>query len=475
MFFSRSSQIATLITLTALLPLDLFGAGRAKLLLDSPALPAAEKFVLAQVLAGKSADLESQFTGETNRVLRAAFLEALLTQSGTNMHRNGVSIEHAVILDVLDLRNAEVQYEISLLECRFAGAVDFSKSVFEKGFSLAGSTFDRAANFFWMKIGRVAVFDRTSFAAEVNAAQMEITGVFTAREAHFNSPTGSVDFTSLKTGGDAFFTRATFAGPVTFQSAHLAENWRLDGSQFTNPMALIKFEEMKVGSAATLVGCRFAGYVSFKDARFGALDFSKVTWPTAHDGHPWLWLNGLIYGRINAGSEKDSWRNLYDLVQRTAHGSAYSADVFTRLEDFYRKLGYPRQADTFFRAQKKREREEVLGRFAWAWSFFLEQFVGYGRSPERAIFWSVVIVGIGCVMFQPHRMEPQKAEYRGRKYSAFWYSVDVYLPIIKLHDAEIWKPKEDYVLTNVWRRIHTILGWALIPIAIATWTGMLSH
>ncbi|MEO7676110.1 MAG: hypothetical protein ABIV39_05020, partial [Verrucomicrobiota bacterium] len=156
-------------------------------------------------------------------------------------------------------------------------------------------------------------------------------------------------------------------------------------------------------------------------------------------------------------------------------GSAYSADIFARLDDYYRKLGYPRQANAFFREQKKRERAEVLSGPSWAWSFFLEQFVGYGRSPERAIFWSVAIIGIGCVMFQPNRMEPQKSDYAGRKYSPFWYSVDVYLPIIKLHDAEIWKPKEGCVMTQIWRRIHTILGWALIPIAIAVWTGMLAH
>ncbi len=472
MFSKRLWQTAGL---SALLPLALFGAGRPTLLLNSPTLTAAEKFVLAQAIAGKSADLERQFADETNRVLRAAFLEAILTQSNTNIHRNGFSIEHAVILDPLDLRNAEVHYETSLTQCRFAEEADFSKSIFEKGLSLAGSTFGGSANFFSMKIGRVAVFDQTRFGARVNAAQMEITGVFTAREAHFNSPTGSVDFTSLKTGGDAFFSRATFAGPVNFQSAHLGANWRFDGSLFTNPAALVNFEEVKVEAATTFVGGLFAGYVSFKDARFAALDFSKVAWPSAREDKPWLWLNGMTYGRISAGSEKDSWQNLYQLVQRTAHGSAYSADVFARLEDYYRHLGYPSQANIFFRAQKKRERQEVLSGFSWAWSFFLEHFVGYGRSPERAIFWSVAIIGIGCVMFQPNRMEPQMSEYTGRKYSPFWYSVDVYLPIIKLHDAEIWKPKEECVLTHVWRRIHTILGWALIPIAIAAWTGMLSH
>jgi hypothetical protein len=461
----------------ALFPLCLCGAGRPMptFRLDATALTAAETFVVAQISAGKAADLQRQFPEEANRVLRAAFLEAVLTQSGSNVHRNGFAIEHAVIPEALDLRNAEVRYETRLADCRFAGDVNFSKSAFQNGFSLAGSTFKGAANFSAMKIGRLAVFDKTRFEAEVNAAQMEVAGVLTIREAHFNSTTGAVNFSGLKTDGDAFFSQATFAGPVSVQSAHIGENCRFDASLFPNPSALVNFEEVKVGAATSFVGCRFAGYVSFKDARFAALDLSKVSWPAAHDDNPWLWLNGMSYTRISAGSEKDSWQNLYQLVQRTARGSAYSADVFARLDDYYRQLGYPRQANTFFRAQKKREREEVLSGPSWVWSCFLEQFVGYGRSPERAIFWSVAIVGFGCVMFRPNRMEPQKSEYNERKYNAFWYSVDVYLPIIKLHDAEIWKPKEEYVLTHVWRRIHTVLGWALIPIALAAWTGMLSR
>ena len=461
----------------ALLPLGLYAAGRpdSKFSLDGSRLTVGEKFVLEQVAAGKSADLKSEFGAGTNSVLRGAFIEALLSRSGTNVHRNGVSIEHAVIVDPVGLRNAVARYEVNLLECRFEAEVDFSKSVFENTLSLAGSTFQGPVNFSAMKIGRAVTFDQANFSGEVNASLMDVAGVFTARETHFNSHTGAVNFASLKVNGDAFFTRATFAGPVTFQYAHFAENWRCEGSEFTNAAALANFEAVQVGATTSFADASFAGYVSFKDARLGTLSFSKIKWPTTHLDHPWLWLNGMTYQRISAGTEKDSWNNLYDLVQRTARHSAYSADIYTSLDDYYRRLGYPRQANMFFRAQKQREREEVLTGFAWAWSFFLDWFVGYGRSPQRAIFWSVAIVGIGCLVFRPERMEPQKSEYSARKYSAFWYSVDVYLPVIKLHDAEIWKPKEEYVLAHVWRRIHTVLGWALIPIAIAAWTGMLSR
>ena len=145
----------------ALLPLGLGAAGRpeSKFSLDGPALTAGEKFVLEQLAAGKSADLKNQFGAGTNSVLRGAFIEALLSRSGTNVHRNGVSIEHAVIVDPVGLRNAAVRYEVNLLECRFEGGVDFSKSVFENTLSLAGSTFHGPVNFSAMKIGRAVTFD----------------------------------------------------------------------------------------------------------------------------------------------------------------------------------------------------------------------------------------------------------------------------------------------------------------------------
>jgi hypothetical protein len=472
-----SHRLSQIILLLALIPISLLGENAPSLRRSGKALTLseAEQFTLTQVTAGQVADLKSQFPNEADRILRSAFLETLLIQQGTNIHRNGFSIENAVIPEALDLRNAEVHYETRFAHCRFVGEVSFFNISFENGFSVEGSVFERTANFSSMKVGRIAVFDGASFGGEVKASYLEIKGIFTAREAHFNSQTAKVDFASLKTRTDAYFSGATFAGPVSFASSSFGENGSFDRALFSNPASLINFEDVKVGAALTFIDCRFNGYVSFKDAKLGALDFSKVTWPTAPNDSPMLWLNGMTYGRISAGSPTDSWSNLFNLLQRTARGSAYSADVFNRLDDYYRLLGYPRQANAFFRAKKKREREEVLHGPEWAWSYFLEQFVGYGRSPERAILWSVAIIGFGCLVFRPNRMEPQNSEYAGRRYSPFWYSVDVYLPIIKLRDAETWKPKEEYTLTHVWRRIHTVLGWALIPIALAAWTGMLSH
>src|SRR5262245_50938373 len=113
---------------------------------------------------------------------------------------------------------------------------------------------------------------------------------------------------------------------------------------------------------------------------------------------PFRTLNCLLRGSV--GSEKDPPDHLLAPINRSARRSAYSTDVYTGLVEFYRREGYSRQANRFFIARKRREREDVLRGSAWCWSLFLDWFVAYGRSPERAICWSAAIVLIGIRVFR---------------------------------------------------------------------------
>ncbi|UCC66802.1 MAG: hypothetical protein JSW32_02340, partial [Deltaproteobacteria bacterium] len=74
----------------------------------------AEKWVLEKVKRGELADLSKQFPEESDRVIRASFLEKLLTDSIKNVkvHRHGVRIAHAVLTEPVDLVNAEIPHEI---------------------------------------------------------------------------------------------------------------------------------------------------------------------------------------------------------------------------------------------------------------------------------------------------------------------------------------------------------------------------
>jgi uncharacterized protein YjbI with pentapeptide repeats len=440
-----------------------------------PSLPTlTEKYLLDQIAAGKVANLKEEFPDETARVVRAAFLEGLLagTQKEISIHRNGVLIQGAIVHEAVDLRNVEVAHDTRLAGCRFEGEVNFSKSNFENSFSVEGSFFNGPANFQGMKVGRGAFLQKAVFSDHVDFSQVEITGALMAGEASFRHPKQPAEFAGLKVSGNTVFTKAVFASAVNFQNSRVADNFKLDGARFTNRSALVSFEAMKVAAVGSFNGVSFNGYVSFKDANFKMLDLSAVNWPSQVRGE-WLWLNGMTYQRIAAGSEKESWNNLFKLVDRAAHRSAYSMDIYSALMEFYRREGYPRQANLLSIAQKRREREEVLQGAAWWWNLFLDGFVGYGRSPERAFLWSTAIMLFGTWVFRAPRMEPRKIDFKPDRYSPFWYSVDLFLPLVKLQDADFWKPRDDARFARFWSRFHTMLGWALIPIAVAAWTGML--
>lgn len=458
--------------LALLLPLHATrAAARDPLAAGAPTV--AEKFLLDQLAAGQVADLTAAFPDESARVIRGVFLEELLTGSRKDLiiHRNGVLIVGALVRDLLDLRNAEIAHDTRLARCRLEGGVNFSKSIFAGSLSLEESVFHGPAHFEEMKIGRGFNLKNATFKRDAGFDQLEVAGVLQAGGALFEDASATVSFSNLRVGSTACFTNALFAGAVDFRSSRLAGDFRLDGARFTHATALASFEGLKVEGNTSLSQARFAGYASLKDSRFNSLDLANIHWPEREDGE-WLWLNGAVYQRISAGTERNSSSNLLALVNRVARRFAYSTDIYASLAEFYRREGYPREANQFLIAQKRREREEALNGLQYGWSLFLDWFVGYGRSPGRALFWSALIVLAGMMVFRPHRMEPRTTNLKTDCYSAFWYSVDLFLPFIKLQDAEMWKPRDKLWLVRFWSRLHTMLGWALIPIAVAAWTGM---
>jgi len=76
-----------------------------------PALKYTKKFILSQVAAGKEVDLN-------NRQITAEFLKCLLTRECKDLkidiHRHGVNIKNATIIGPLDLKLADIPYEVSL-------------------------------------------------------------------------------------------------------------------------------------------------------------------------------------------------------------------------------------------------------------------------------------------------------------------------------------------------------------------------
>jgi hypothetical protein len=164
--------------------------------------------------------------------------------------------------------------------------------------------------------------------------------------------------------------------------------------------------------------------------------------------------------------------------------SHYNAELYTSLETSWRTQGYPEEADKIFVAKKRAERRENCKSFlhqcnrgGWAWSMFQDLLAGYGKSLQNLLYWSLGFLVIGVLVFRSEkgmRLKDEKnvPHYTGR-YQAFWYSLDLFLPIIKLGEADVWVPKDNRRWANLYRKVHIIIGSLFVPIGLAGWTGII--
>jgi uncharacterized protein YjbI with pentapeptide repeats len=487
-----------------------------------------EEWIVAQVSAGNTADLTQQFPGKEKygQNLNAHFLEQLVmgTLPGFKPHRNGVRILSAIIDDPIDLTNAQIQYEVRLENCQFMKGATLIRAKFAGLLSFDGSAFNADANFHHVKTGDSIFLRKTVFKGQVNFDSAEISGNFVAGWAAFQNKQNPGDFTRLTVGGDAGFefaefdTQAYFASAdighnftapqarfhntarfdemkvgsdaqfqkaefdagVDFESTNIAGNFGVPGAKFQSKTEPVLFRLMKVGGYAVFNDAVFNGPVDFRYAEFAWLDLSDASLPNVPSQFQ---MQGVSYKYISAArDEPESHRVLLKLVNQ----SAYSADVFSRLEDFFTREGYPRHADEAFILGKLRVRERYFlnGRsvgeyflsgdwLRWLGSTMLYLLVGYGRRPWQAAIPCAALIALGCILFSPKKMEPRNPAEAPRAYNRFWYSFGLFLPFVDLQADKQWKPKADQALLRNYMQIHILLGWILIPIVLAALTGLI--
>jgi hypothetical protein len=439
-----------------------------------------EEWVLARVTEGKIADLR-QFPEEKNRKLRANFLEDLLSGAlpAFKPHRNGVQIRGAIIDEPIELTHAQVPCDVRLEHCRFMRSATFSRTNFTGLVSFDGSEFKGDATFSGMKVGGDAIFDAAVFEGPVYFTRAEIVGQFQAAKAQFKN-----FFSPIKVEGDAIFDAAVFEGPVYFTRAEIAGDFKMKEANFRGKDNQADFESMKVAGRAIFDAARFEGPVNVNFADFGSLFLSEASWGEVAAGQlHYKYIADYRNRNSTAQNEFESHKRLLEV----AKSAPYVPSVYSTLEDFFLRQGYPADADEAFIEGKRHERKNLelkakesfweylrSGRwFLWLGSLMLDLLVGYGRRPWQAGIPCAVLVALGCVLFSPKKMEPRNPEEAHRVYSRFWYSLGLFLPFVDLQADKVFRPKADQIFLRNYMRVHILLGWILIPIALAALTGLI--
>jgi uncharacterized protein YjbI with pentapeptide repeats len=430
----------------------------------------AEKWVVARITAGQKADLTKQFPEQEDRKLSAHFLEGLLTGAlpGVKLHQDTVEILWATIDERINLGNAQIPYEVWLDHCQFNETVTLAGASFARTVSFNDSAFKAEANLNNTKVGRHIFFQKAVFEGPVDFISADIVGQLVATEAQFQNKEQGANFNSMKVGGAAIFSKAVFEGPVDFRGADIASVFSVDGAKFQNKGAEASFGGMKVRGFAFFNDAVFEGPVDLSYADFARIDISSPFWPKVAAQFQ---MQAMSYKYVCAahGTEPESHKALLKLADQ----SAYTADVYSNLEEFFLRQGYRADADRAFIAGKRRERKENLYGLGWLGSWLLDWLVGYGRRPWQAGIPCAALVALGCVLFSPKKMELQKPEDAPRVYSRFWYSLGLFLPFVDLQADKVWKPKVDQTFLRNYVRVHILLGWILVPLVLAALTGLI--
>lgn len=440
----------------------------------------AERYVLEQLRNGKRADLGEKFPDASfsrdYRQLRGAFLKQLFTNRDPQLEfPSGIDITGAVVPDKFELNGAEVPHDIYIVKSTFDKFVDFSESHFAGGVVFIGATFtlgmafnqgavDRnlamltcnfgGANFAALKIGGSMAFSGCKVSSTFSTSRARIAGNFWVDDSIFE--TSSADFANMRVEGDFSARRAQFRARSP-ESSFLPSEVSFAG---------IRAADFFLNDSL------FEGFrVDFTRAQADLMSFDRVRiQPGTEVIHQRMSFK--LLSPMNA--EKLSW-----LL------TPYEAEFHAVVENTFRANGYPDEGDKIFIDGKRSERRVKCRNFlthceshtGFLWSVFQDALAGYGKRLQNLLYWSVMFLAVGVLVFRRESgmrtKDGKDAEQFEGKYNPFWYSLDLFLPIIRLGEADVWTPKDYRRWANLYRKVHIIIGSLFVPIGLAAWTGII--
>jgi hypothetical protein len=436
-------------------------------------LTPAEHEVLTQVGLGKEVDLQSFAQGQDGQgqergEISAEFLVSLLVNEAKEFKitSEGITIKNALIRNKFNLGNRTIPANVTFENCVFQDNVGFGMSNFERSLTIKDSIFTKEASFSDLRVAYFVDMTNTQFNGDniVYFDGIKIDGDFLLQGAQFKS---NADFTSADIARKLDLSKAAFLdaknladfdglnadsmtvedtifqGTANFWAVTIKRDLNIRGAKFLNPEKMADFSGSNIGHDLLIKGS---------------------IWPASSSS---LMINDLSYQNIVPDDESS-----LDFIRR----SIYNEEAYEHLEDYYRRLGRGAEADSVYIEYRWKQTEkspwyERIG------SYLLKVLVGYGRRPWRTLLLSLIFIAVGTIIFWRERdMETQRTEEQNRyqkHYSPFWYSLATFLPFVQLEDAQIWRPSVTTRFARTYLRIHVILGYLLVPIGLAAWTGII--
>jgi hypothetical protein len=275
----------------------------------------------------------------------------------------------------------------------------------------------------------------------------------------------------LAIGGNVYLRQGFDAtGEVRLFGARVGGNLECDQASFANPG----------GWALDANGADLAGALIFTRTTVrGGLNLFRMGCTTLIDdlgpdselgswaGPEPLRLEGFRYDRF--GGDAAGWDSeaRFSWLERT---QSFDPGAWQRLRDVYRAQG--RDADarrTAIATENDRLKRGDLSPLRWAGRWILRITIGHGYRSWLALVWAVaIVVPFALLVWQaPAGTFVPAASGAGQSPQPLVYSLDTFLPIVDLGEADQWTATGG-LRWAAWTVI--LLGWALSTIFVAGFT-----
>ena len=369
-----------------------------------------------------------------------------------------------------------VSQDASLSNLKFAGVAHFQRCVIGHELVIEGCSFDatdNAADFSSITAQDDVLVSSCKFSGGTSWDYIHARGVYFSHQTSFAQP---IRFTGLVVNRSMSLETVEVGSGVTVENSEISEDLNLTGLTIRSSSekqnraqdAGFRLSYTKLGHLK-LASVSIPGGLVLEEDEVGTLDLTNYTPP--YNGHNRCKLANLSVERFEA--DDSDHRHLLELI----NSFEFDPKVYFSLEKFYASLGDTGLADETFIKRNDRFEDSQPKDLGWLGQTLVGILAGYGRDPKRSLIPCLIVVLVGWIAFADKtKMEATEEKFKDRRYNiwyAFWYSLDVFAPIIDLEAAKVWSPASGQTLRWLVFRLERILGWLLVPIAIAAFTGFL--
>jgi hypothetical protein len=314
-----------------------------------------------------------------------------------------------------------------------------------------------------------AAFEYMTANADLNLRQTRFDGTLTFKGS---AVAGGLNLSRATVGGDIDFGRATkkekSEGRDT--AARLGSPLLLGGAVVEGRLDMGDADLARLSSA------------DLSRSRIGYLDDRQTAWPQGTK----VLLEELRLGGISVGqsaapsfmdrllrrSRPETWLEKRLAWLRAQRRGEWSPQPYGQVAAGLRVAGEDKLARSvaIARERDRRDRGGLL-RISKVWNSILYRTIGYGYKPYWAFGWAALVIFIGWLVFDErlgsvvftHEESPPQ-------FYSLVYSIDVFLPIVDLHQADAFKPTGVWPNVTLWLEIG--LGWLLTTLGVAGVTGL---